>query len=516
MSKFQNLNLDRLHQLINVNLTVTENYDNFEVVLQRLLHAIEMITNCEVTSFLLYDNETKNLTFRLASGKNTHELLGLVVPNGRGIAHTAIRDKKGMIINDMDEVKDKHYTEIDKILNFKTINLMAFPMLDHNGEVIGVVEACNKKNNENFTNEDYQILLIFCQTAERALRHTIKIANLRKKLDFANRKLTDLSHPSFVYGSKESETKLTFAKKIADSQSRVLIYGERGTGKTNLATQIHRFSNRNDKPIEYINCVDLSLLKNEQEQYIHIFGAKKNTKLGIRNDIQGIFELATGGTVILQEIGYLPLFIQEKVMLLIKFGHITPYGSDSNKSVNVRVLVTTSQKLEELVELHKFQEDLFYLLNSVNISISPLSARREDIVPITEYFFKKCVSESRKVITSIEPKVLYILKSYSWPNNVAELYNVIQRAVWNCDETTLRIHHIALHNFGSNDADGIKKKEPFVTLQDGINEFKKRYIYQVLLHNGWSYTKSAKVLKIQRSYLSKLVKMYNLKSGDEK
>ena len=515
MSEFQNLKFDRLRQLINVNLTINESYDNFEVVLQRLLHAIEIITNCEVTSFLLYDKETKDLTFSLASGKNTHDLIGLVVPHGKGIAHEVIRSKKSILINNIDEAKDKHYIEIDKILDFKTENLMAFPMLDDNGDIIGVIEACNKKNNDEFTNEDYQILLIFCQHAERTLRHTLRIITFKDRLQSLNKKMSQFYHSSFIYGSKETETKFTFAKKIANSRSQVLVYGEKGTGKTNLATQIHRFSNRRDKDIEYINCAHLSL-QNEQEQYTYIFGAKKNRNLGIRNDVKGILELVIGGSIVFQEIGYLPLTIQTEIANLIRSNVIKPYGSDKNKSIDVRILATTSQDIEKLVETHKFKEGLFYQINSVSITLSPLYARKEDILPIAEYFFEKCIFESKKIITDIEPKVFYILKNYSWPNNVSELYNVIQRAVLNCNDSILRTYNISLHNFSTEENLMNNEDLNIITLREGINEFKKKYIYKSLMYNDWNHTKTANVLDIQRSYLSKLVKMYDLKSGNIK
>ncbi len=514
MNDLKNLKVDRLHQLINVNLALNENYDNFEVVLQRLLHAIEVLTDCEATSFLVYDPETKDLIFRLASGGNTHELIGLVVPSGKGIAHSVAREKKGMLVNDIGTGFGEHFSGIDERINFKTRNLMAFPMLDANGDLIGVIEACNKKDDQNFTNEDFQILLIFCQQAERTIRHALKIYLLKDQLKVVAEELNAFKFPDFVYASKEMEIKYNFIKKISNSNSQMLIHGEPGTGKTHLTMQIHRHSVRSNGPLRYINCANINL-KEEKDQDIYIFGAEKNYKLGIKKNVTGVIEEAEKGTVVFQEIGNLSIYLQEKLFNFLQYNTFFPYASTKEKIIDARVIATTLPRIEKLVEQGKFKEELFYKLNSLNLFLSPLRLRPDDITPLTEYYFKKSISEHKKLISKIEPKVFYILKRYGWPRNISELINVIDRAVLSCDTDTITTQHLSLHtfsiqnNFISDDDDSEAK---VMTLQNSVQEFKKQYINRLLLKNNWNHTKTAKALDIQRSYLSKLVKMYDLKN----
>lgn len=514
------LTLDSLHKLININIAVNDNYDNFEVVLQKLLHAIEVITNSETTSLLVYDENKKDLVFRFATGATAHDIIGLRVPEGRGVAHAVANSRKGIVVNNPEEFG--HYPAIDKKINYNTKNLMAFPVLDYSGEVFGVVEACNKKGSEKtYTKDDFQLLTIFCLQAERTIRHALHIHTLKDTIINLQETLEDLRTPPLIYISKEMKNNVDLINKISSSDSPVLITGKKGTGKTLVAKHIHNKNHRKANRLIEIDCIELMRrYKDIEALRIQLWGIDKDYKINVKRNIVGLFEQANRGTVIIKEITVLPIQVQNEILELLTHRLFTKVASKTPQTLDLKVICTSAIDFIPLIKKGQFVEELFFIINSLSINLPPLSVRIEDIQQISEYYVDYYIKLYKKNITSIDPEVFVILKKYIWKYNIHSLRDTISHLVLCCETSTLTRQDIASYiysisqtkKYSDKDTNMREEEENFVTLQEGINRFKSQYIHKVLLHNNWNHTETSKLLNIQRSYLSRLVKDYNLKN----
>lgn len=235
-----------------------------------------------------------------------------------------------------------------------------------------------------------------------------------------------ITFSDLIFQSKAMEQVVHLAKKTAVSNSTILIRGESGTGKELFARAIHMASLRRDNPFVPINCGALpdSLLESE------LFGYEDGTFTGARKGgKQGLFELAQGGTVFLDEIGELPAHLQVKLLRVLQEGKVRRVGGSSEQPVDVRIIAATNKNLEKMIELKEFREDLYYRLNVIPIHIPPLRQRREDLPILINHFLQWFSMEVDKAELTIDPEAMRQLLTYDWPGNVRELRNVIERAI---------------------------------------------------------------------------------------
>jgi len=224
-------------------------------------------------------------------------------------------------------------------------------------------------------------------------------------------------------------------EQVAPTDSTVLITGETGTGKELVARAIHHASSRRDRPLVKVNCGALSASLIESE----LFGHEKGAFTGASARKIGRFELANGATIFLDEIGELPTDLQVKLLRVIQEGEFERLGSSKTIKVDVRIIAATNRNLDQEVRKGLFREDLWYRLNVFPITVPALRERREDVPLLVEHFVGMFGKKLRKVITSIAPTTLRSLSQYSWPGNIRELANVIERAVINSNGSVLRI-----------------------------------------------------------------------------
>ncbi|MCS6851705.1 MAG: sigma-54 dependent transcriptional regulator [Gemmataceae bacterium] len=241
--------------------------------------------------------------------------------------------------------------------------------------------------------------------------------------------------PGIVGSSPAIRRVLQLVHKVSAVESAVLIRGESGTGKELLAQALHAYSPRVDKPFVRVHCAALApgLLESE------LFGHVKGAFTGAHRDKVGRFELADGGTLFLDEIGDISLEVQTKLLRVLQEMTFERVGSSEPVHVDVRLITATHQNLEELIRQGRFREDLYYRLNVISIEVPPLRERREDIPELAQHFLEMYAPRCGKVITQIDDDVIVILKGFSWPGNVRQLENVIQRAVVVAEGPTLRV-----------------------------------------------------------------------------
>ena len=224
--------------------------------------------------------------------------------------------------------------------------------------------------------------------------------------------------------------------KIANSPSTVLITGETGTGKELFAKSIHYSGNRKDNPFVPINCANIPGNLFESELFGYEEGAFTGAKKGGK---PGLFEIANGGTIFLDEIGELPMYLQAKLLRILQDGKVQRLGSLKATPIDVRVISATNKNLEEMIEENTFREDLYYRLNVIPLYIPPLRDRRNDIETLSFYFLEKYSVLLNKNINGISKEALSLLTSYYWPGNVRELENAIEYAVNMEEKNTIHL-----------------------------------------------------------------------------
>jgi len=275
---------------------------------------------------------------------------------------------------------------------------------------------------------------------------------------------------------------------VAPSNIAVLITGESGTGKELLARLIHAWSPRAEGPMVAANCASLpeSLVESE------LFGHTKGAFTGADEARQGFFRTADSGTIFLDEIGELPLSLQPKLLRAIESGEIMPVGSDSPVAVDTRLIVATNRNLEQDVAEGRFRDDLFYRINVVELRISPLRQRREDILPLVRHFSKRFAGGPVR----LSPQAMNCLLAHTWPGNVRELRNAIQRACLMCRGDVIMPEHlppkiVCESSRGSDDAPD----------RDRLSQVERATILATLEECDGNRTHAAKKLGISRRAL---------------
>jgi DNA-binding NtrC family response regulator len=293
--------------------------------------------------------------------------------------------------------------------------------------------------------------------------------------------------------------------KVADTKSTVLLYGESGTGKELVARSIHYNSPRNHSPFIPVDCASLveNLLETE------LFGHVRGAFTGAVHPKRGLFEEADGGTIFLDEVANINLSMQAKLLRFLQEHEIKRVGAAESLKVDVRIVAATNQPLEPLVKEGKFREDLFYRLNVVTITLPPLRERREDIPLLANHFLQESSEEYKKAISYISPEALGILNQYSWPGNIRELENTIERAV------VLSVHPIILpEDLPQKLLDAIPP-ETLAQLKTGyppvsdkflsLKDVEKNYVRKILQETKGNKKKAAEILGIDRTTLYRIL-----------
>jgi transcriptional regulator with PAS, ATPase and Fis domain len=287
--------------------------------------------------------------------------------------------------------------------------------------------------------------------------------------------------------------------RVIDTRATVCIEGETGTGKELIASAIHHQSQRNDKMFVAQNCAALpeNLLESE------LFGHKRGAFTSADSDKKGLFEIADGGTLFLDEMGEMPLTLQAKLLRVLQDGTIRPVGATSEKQVDVRILCATNRDLSAEVEKGRFRQDLYYRLMVFPIKLPPLRERREDIPVLAAHFLKRYADEYRVELPGIAQDALAALASYSWPGNIRELENEIQRLVIQAESG----HWIEVTDLSLR----LRKIEGTITriapqkgtLKEMMDQVERWLLTEALRDHGGNKTKTAVTLGITREGLHK-------------
>ncbi|MEO6097017.1 MAG: sigma-54 dependent transcriptional regulator [Fibrobacteria bacterium] len=337
------------------------------------------------------------------------------------------------------------------------------------------------------------------------LEHTVSQVLQIGSLKSENRRLKETlgERYKFVGASSVVDGLMKTIEEVASSNSTVMISGESGTGKELLAQAIHTKSRRSSFPFVKINCAAIpeSLIESE------LFGHEKGAYTGAIKTRVGKFELANGGTLLLDEIGEMPLYAQSKLLRVLQEREITKIGGSDEIAIDVRIVCSTNRNLQEEVKNGRFREDLYYRLNVIPLEVPPLRDRMADIEPLAHHFIAKYNKENGFTVSGMKPETLTRLRSHAWPGNVRELENVIQRAVVFAKAGEIAIEHLRL--------DGAQKaaaSEASSGLTPGMSvaEAERILIIRTLEACGDNRTKAAEMLNISIRTLRNKLHEYKL------
>lgn len=373
-------------------------------------------------------------------------------------------------------VKDINTEVISKLFRDKEEQSLEQNILTKSGKKIPVIDTANYVLIDG---EEYMVGMAIdiskLRETEEKLRLVIsELQELKDQLQSENiylRKEIESRHGfEKIIGSSEPLMHSLFrVEQVAETDTTVLLEGETGTGKELFAHAIHKRSKRKDKPFVKVNCASLpaSLIESE------LFGHEKGAFTGAIQKQIGRFELADQGTIFLDEIGELPFDLQAKLLHVLQSGEFERIGNPKTVKVDVRVIAATNRNLEDQIRKKRFRKDLYYRLNVYPITIAPLRDRISDIPLLAEHFVKQFNRQMDKNIKKIPVKTIKQLQKYSWPGNIRELENIIERAVIISHGSSLSIDPILEPRFEETD-----KLLP-------LAEYERRYIIKVLEKTYW-------------------------------
>ncbi|MBM7855926.1 transcriptional regulator of aroF, aroG, tyrA and aromatic amino acid transport [Desulfohalotomaculum tongense] len=343
---------------------------------------------------------------------------------------------------------------------------------------------------------------------------TIKDMSQVRDLVYSITQPAMITFDDIIYGSREMIQIVELARRVARSDTTVMIRGESGTGKELFARSIHMASPRRNKPFVPLNCAALpeSLLESELFGYADgaFTGAKKGGK-------QGLFEFANDGTLFLDEIGELPPHLQAKLLRVLQDGKVRRIGGRNEIAVNVRIIAATNRNLEEMLKRGDFRKDLYYRLNVFPISIPPLRERPEDIPLLAQYLVEKFARRLGKTVTGISGGAMEKLIKYSWAGNVRELENVIERAINLVEGEAILPEHIILDHGTGPQLEQVNipgSRQEVSTLKEVAAAAEIKVLKAALKRCG-TVRRAAKALGVSHTTVLNKIKKYNLTNPEE-
>jgi DNA-binding NtrC family response regulator len=353
---------------------------------------------------------------------------------------------------------------------------------------------------------DYITKPIDTQRLRSMLQNASALLGTRAELESTRKRLRDSGSLGQLRGtSKKMQEIFRLIELVSPSTASVLITGASGTGKELVARTIHQLSPRKDRPFVAINCAAIPETLIESE----IFGHEKGAFTGALERRTGCFELAEGGTILLDEIGEMPFATQAKLLRVLEDHKLRRLGSKVETSVDVRVLAATNKVPEDAVACGELRGDLYYRLNVFNIHMPPLREHKEDIPDLVQLLISEMSSKHNRKVSTVSEAVMNLFANHTWPGNVRELRNTIERSIIVCDGGMIETKHLppgfghAIPRTGAHDPDAIR-----LGVGTTVGEAEKMLILKTLESTGNNKTKAAEILGISLKTLHNKLKEY--------
>ncbi len=478
---------------------------NLDEFLHQLVDRIAHAMQADRGTLYLVDFSRGELFSRAA---HLPELKQIRLKLGQGVAgHVA---QQGGVVN-IPATKDEQRfnPDIDKLTGYRTSSLLAVPLVDAQGTIFGVLQVLNRLGGGIFEREDEQRLQDISAQVSQALQATSLYTELLRAKEapqqpvsyFFNKVIGESAPMKAIYKT---------IQKAAQTDATVLLRGESGTGKELFARAVHVNSRRRTKPFVKVDCAALpgSLIENE------LFGHEKGAFTGAEARQPGKFEVASGGTVFIDELGELPMPVQGKLLRVLQDREFERVGGTQTVQVDVRIVAATHRDLAQMVREGKFREDLYYRIKVVELGLPSLRARGpEDVERLARHFIAQATKRhhlAREPHLSLE--ALERLKAWHWPGNVRELENCVESAVVLCEGEVLA-EHLPLPEAGKSLTTSATLTTPKDAPVSTLADVERRHILGVLDRAKGNRTQAAKWLDIGRNTLARKLKEYGL--GEE-
>lgn len=489
-----------LSAFLEVSRVLNSSFD-LEKNLSRSMFVLGNFLEMERGSVFLLDNHTKELRIVAAHGLTKEQIARGKYRIGEGIVGRVLEKGSPMVISNVGN-EPLFLNKTGSRINKSGISFLCMP-IQFKGESIGVLSVDRIFKDKDVTiDEDIRVLEII---ASIIAQYVILWKHYREsELERENLKLQlkgKFSLPNIIGKSDKMHEIFEAVNRVADSKATVILYGESGTGKELVAKAIHYMSPRSKGPFIKFNCASIpeGLLESE------LFGHEKGSFTGAMSTRKGRFELAHGGTILLDEVGDLPINLQPKILRVLQEREFEHVGGEKTIKVDVRLIAATSRNLEELVAKGRFREDLFYRLNVVPIFMPSLRERKEDVPLLVEFFLDRFNKENNKNV-AILPEALKVLVDYNWPGNVRELENTIERLVVMSGREFIRATDLPL-NLKLPSHEEILQKE---SLRAGIEDIEKSSILDALEKSGWVQARAARMIGITPRQIGYKMKKYGI------
>ena len=473
-----------------------------EPLLVNMAEAATTLLQADRASIFLWDKPNKTLVGRPALGVEGGELR---IGDDVGVVGEVIQTGKPRrvdVAHDSDAIDRK----VDKQLDYQTDSLVCVPLCSPDGEMLGAFEVINKLHG-NFTHDDEQALIELAAHAATALANTQEMEQLISRHQLIVDQAAD--EVTMIGESPAIEAIRSTIARIADTELAVLILGENGTGKEIAARMIHYQSRRRAEPLVAVNCAAIpdNLIESE------LFGHEKGAFTDAHDTRIGKFELAASGTLFLDEIGDMSLSGQSKMLRVLEDKTVVRVGGSTPIRTDARVIAATNQGLAKMVEDKSFRQDLYFRLNVVTIELPPLRDRGDDIILLGEHFladFALAAGRRRPTFSAAARKALL---SHSWPGNIRELRNMMERLAYLTTGTRIDEEDVKLNLLGGSTG-GLQVPDD-LALTDATTRFQQDYIRRAVERSRGNMSAAAERLGLHRSNLYRKMRQLDMPHGED-
>jgi len=489
-SRRRDRRLHRLEAIVQIAQAWNQNHE-VEPLLADMAQAATRLLDADRASIFLWDRATKTLVGRPALGVDAGELR---IPDDVGVVGQVIRSGRPRRVDAASE-SDQIDHDVDARLDYRTKTVLCVPLDAADGRRLGAFELLNRRSG-CFTEEDEAALVELAAWAAIALEN----AQDHEQLLSANRQIAQQAADEIrmIGESPAIESLRSIIGRVADTDLAVLILGENGTGKEVVARSMHYLSRRREKPFIAVNCAAIPETLAESE----LFGHEKGAFTDAAQARQGKFELASDGTLLLDEIGDLSLGCQAKLLRVLEEKLLVRVGGSTPIHTEARVVASTNQNLAEMVRQKRFREDLYFRLNVVTLEMPPLRERGEDILLLAREFLADFCRKARRKVPRFSAAAERRLREHAWPGNVRELRNLMERLAYLSTADRIEAEELAfILSPGRTAAEPDMKADDGRGLSEATNEFQIGFIRRAIKRCGGNVSRAAARLGLHRSNL---------------
>ncbi len=494
------LRLERLRTILNITHQWNQTQE-MEPLLVQMAEAATKLLQADRASIFLWDKPNRTLVGRPALGVEGGELR---IPDDKGVVGQVVQSGESRRV-DLADNPAQIDRRVDQKLGYATRTLLCVPLRGRSGELFGAFEMINKLAG-NFTADDEEALVELAAHAAVALENTDE----RQKLLTARKQIADEAAEGIrlIGQSAAIQALRSTIRRVANTDLAIMVLGENGAGKEVVSQAIHYLSHRRYQPFVAINCAAITETLLESE----LFGHEKGAFTDAHQTRAGKFELASGGTIFLDEIGDLSLAGQAKLLRVLEEKIVVRVGGSTPIHTDARVIAATNQNLAEMVRQKRFRQDLYFRLHVVTIELPPLRQRAEDILPLAEYFLEDFSRRARRRVPKLSAVARRRLESHTWPGNVRELRNLMERLAYMSEGDKIEAEDLAFILTPTTTARALELSE--LPLAEATEQYQTEYIRQAIDRNRGNMSEAARQLGLHRSNLYRKMRQLGMETGE--